>query len=325
MQEVCHARRITLCCSGFRESWETVYEGLYRVYDRSRTGLTVKYSLIHSRFRGTATWTLATLDHWSDWTQSEFESRYLGISTALRIFIDSQHSQCADARDKIFALASLSCIRGFPADYSSHWSTLYTNFVQWCMQFEPSENSDVTPSCEKVSSDFVSIAAWQALQRTCPTKDELALPSWVPDWRKEVDEVVWEPDLPHLEGPKIHGRTLSARLSVYGTLRPGGRDYRFRRKGLNLVDMNGCVHIERYDRALQPVCQDLRAGDVVCSPFVWVPGHGGIFALVLRENGRKTKIFRVVGLCSLPLPINDDIRSVPFFRLPCVVQHFDIV
>lgn len=78
---------------------------------------------------------------------------------------------CQDPRDKILSLLSLDEGNSFPPDYTLTTSGVFTAFAQHSV-------------LEGFGAQVLAHASWQPY--TERTTSDLAMPSWVPDWRKAV-------------------------------------------------------------------------------------------------------------------------------------------
>lgn len=322
------ARQVTFCCGRVREPWSSVFSGVQRVYNEFHYNLsdtTSPFAPKTRHVRGTPIWVLDNLEAWTRNDSQSYGHTLISDYSTLDILMDFQSFECSDPRDRLYALSNLfSGARKFPADYSSPWRTVYTNFVQHCLESEAAETpyfQHLSEKSSKTLSVLLILAAQQASKRGESASSEEELPLWVPDWQQSFDKV--EPvSIEPVEGAEIRERRLFTGLYQCGTFRNRGSDGQ---QTLDFVDMDGRSYddAERYLPLRQPFSPDFQDGDLVCGPLCHhMTSFGSLFALVLRPTGRNLQVHRITGLYAISMSAfeNEDVS-----KLSRVARHFEII
>lgn len=208
-----------------------------------------------------------------------------------------QLAKCSDDRDIVLALASLWRRIDLRADYWMSTEQVYVALAEAIVKSvsnSKAKSTDTTdPELELRS--LISAAAQQCTNRP----NHSCLPSWVPDWRRDVSSFPWSPPLKFvkLDAQAASGQRLHITLAWYGELRsseadtePFNREYYLvsGSEGVETTQLGTSRHL---DRLLQ---RDLPEGSIVCSVVKATRIDDLYRSLVLQPANSEEQEYRII-------------------------------
>jgi hypothetical protein len=184
VQEVVLSTETLLVCGNHEISFHDFTKAMYVLWQIYVKKIPVKgMSLTKMKFARTLT---STRDLFYD-RKSSTESLEPATAERKRMldYVNSVESHCSDNRDRIYALMSLRGKNDFRVvpDYTKTVSEVYTNFARQCVK-----NGDIRILHSAGISRNPSQPSHQpSLPSSASESHHTTVPSWVPDWRKDLD------------------------------------------------------------------------------------------------------------------------------------------
>ncbi|SPJ84240.1 related to heterokaryon incompatibility protein [Fusarium torulosum] len=154
LQEVVHGENVIVMAGNETVSWGLLAKSVQKLY---RSGLILGKSSEKAQAGAAAV--------------IEMESIRRSRPGLLSVLLATNSGECSDARDRLYAVLNLANdydskrdIGTFGPDYSLEPKEIFTRFARWCV--------------ERGNIDFLSCTTRAEVNM----KEELQLPSWVPDW-----------------------------------------------------------------------------------------------------------------------------------------------
>lgn len=301
IQEVCHANEVLVVC-GERSAPLPVFSAALQKLPASRRPLEKM-----KEFCATVAHLRQALQ---DWRQQDAYSLQTSTLSDFIWMLQRFHDfKCSDDRDRLYAIVSLwkgvdvpEC--NLAADYEISCERLYLEFAHRLIAAHLPD--------PHVLNQFLTIAASQSCTYGSDRDGDMALPSWVVDWRLDLASRIGPDDVAgDLKGAASApaDRELSIETRCFGKIVEASGHYRdwvlLTSNGLRIPSQVGALADEDYIDTLGKTCPALQEGDLLCQPIstYWArKGHMGDAAIVIRPTRQSVRdVYRIVGRCPLDL------------------------